>query len=252
MLLLLAGLSACGAIDNLSGNKKASLPEDCSVYQDMESDETYPLLLVLLDLSTNSAELGSRIAAELTPYLEDAIANGEYVRLLSSGGTDSGIVQSECFSGTAPFLVERNNSTREHKDREVAVESLRLEIEKIVQTTRISPTGSATGLLARIPEDINAIRSTPGAKVGDVTVLVWTDLLGVGQDTDCLNVDGKKASISIAEGIVKRCFTTAQIKEVDGAKIRFLGLSESGTGPQLELARYIKTELCLRLSDDCS
>jgi hypothetical protein len=112
----------------------------------------------------------------------------------------------------------------------------------------VDPKGSVTGLLAGINDEITASRSAPDAKVTDVTVLVWTDLLGTGQESDCLNVDGKKASVQIAEALVKRCFETQQITSIGDKKVRFIGVNEGSA----DIARYLKGELCRRISSDCS
>jgi hypothetical protein len=253
VLLLVPALSGCNAMDSLTGKAKAGAPVDCSLYEADPNGKPQPLLLVLLDLSDNSADTAKRVSTTIRPYLDTALSDGEYVRLITSGGDGTGLTNSECFSGTKPFLVDRHNATREQKDRAAGGDALETEIDHTVQSTKIAQQGTATSLLAGIPDDVASLRATPNVQVGAVTVLVWSDLLGNGQDSDCLDVDGKKASVSIAEAVVKRCFSTNQLTEVKDAKIRFLGVTDgTGTKPQQDLARYLRAELCRRLSSDCA
>ncbi|KDA43309.1 hypothetical protein [Frankia sp. BMG5.23] len=249
-LLATPMLTACNT-GGLLGRADASAPLDCTRYQEKAPDNGAPLLLILLDLSDNSPETAGRVTARTQPYLDTALKNGEYIRLVASGGGP--MTYSDCFHGDRMFQITRNNDRREEKDRLAASKVLSQEIDHIVQTERVSPKGSVTGLLAGINDEINAVRSTPDVKVNEVTVLVWTDLLGTGQDSDCLNVDGKKASVSIAEALVKRCFETRQITSVGNDRVRFIGVNEgSADRPQQDLARYLKGELCRRISSDCS
>jgi hypothetical protein len=243
-------LAACDA-GGLLGTAKADGPLDCSKYQESTPKAGAPLLLVLLDVTDNSAATAQRVSTRLQPYLDTALKNGAYIRLVASGGTS--MTYSDCFHGDRMFQIKRNNNRREEKDRVAAAKALGTEIDHVVQTERVSTKGSATGLLAGINDELNTVRSTPDVKVTDVTVLVWSDLLGTGQDSDCLNVDGKKASASIAEALVKRCFETQQITAVGNDKVRFLGVNEDAADrPQQDLARYLKAELCRRISSDCS
>jgi hypothetical protein len=243
-------LAACNT-GGLLGKAKASGPLDCAQYQEKTPAAGAPLLLVLLDVTDNSAATAQRVSARLQPYLDTALKDGAYIRLVAAGGGP--MTYSDCFHGDRMFQIKRNNSRREEKDRAAAAAALGIEINHVVQAERVSPTGSATGLLAGINDEVNTVRSTPDVKVTDVTVLVWTDLLGTGRDSDCLDVDGKRASVSIAEALVKRCFEAGQISSVGTDKVRFLGVNEGAADrPQQDLARYLKGELCRRISSDCS
>ncbi|MCL9762020.1 hypothetical protein [Frankia sp. AiPa1] len=248
-MLAVPALSACDP-GGLLGTAKASGPLDCGQYQESTPKDGAPLLLVLLDVTDNSVATAQRVATRVQPYLDTALKNGSYIRLVASGGAS--MIYSDCFHGDKVFRIKRNNSRREEKDRAAASKALGTEINHVVQSEQVSPTGSATGLLAGINDEVSTVRATPGAKVTDVTTLVWTDLLGTGEPTDCLDVDGKTASVTIAEAVVKRCFETGQITSVGADKVRFLGVNE-GTAerPQQELARYLKGELCRRISSDC-
>jgi hypothetical protein len=252
-ILVLSGLAGCN-LDSLTGKKSSAGPFDCTAYQDARAGGTErPLLLVMLDLSSNSPDIAGRVASRVRPYLDVALKDGEYIRLVVSGGQDTGLTYSDCFHGDRIFRIHRRNQTREEKDLRTAGGALQTEIDHVVQKERISPQGSATALLGRINDEVNTLRSTPDVKIGPVTVLVWTDLLGIGQQSDCLNIDGKKASISIAEAVAKRCFSAQQLTPVSGAKIRFIGVNEgTATGPQQDLARYLRGELCRRISSDCA
>ncbi|CAO5236955.1 hypothetical protein [Frankia sp. AgKG'84/4] len=250
LLLATPLLAACDTGGLLGGKAKASGPLDCAQYQEDTPSSGAPLLLMLFDVSDNSATTAQRVATRVQPYLDTALADGAYVKLVASGGGPT--TYSDCFHGDRMFQIKRNNSRRAEKDREAASKALGTEINHVVQSERVTSTGSVTGLLAGINDEVDAVRSTPGAKVTDVTVLVWTDLLGTGQDSDCLDVDGKKASPAIAEALVKRCFSTGQITSVGNDKVRFLGVNESAADrPQQDLARYLKGELCRRISSDC-
>ncbi|MCK9895685.1 hypothetical protein [Frankia sp. AgB32] len=244
-------LAACDTGGLLGGRAQASGPLDCTQYQEDTPSSGAPLLLMLLDVSDNSAATAQRVATRVQPYLDTALKDGAYVKLVASGGGPT--TYSDCFHGDRMFQIKRNNSRRAEKDRAAASKALGTEINHVVQAERVTTTGSVTGLLGGINDEVAAVRSTPGAKVTDVTVLVWTDLLGTGQDSDCLDVNGKKASVTIAEALVKRCFSTGQIASVGNDRVRFLGVNEGGADrPQQDLARFLKGELCRRISSDCS
>lgn len=249
VLALVPTLAGCD-LNSLLGKK----PGDCSLYQAApKKNASTPLLLVLLDLSNNSTDTGQQVATALKPYLDDALATGAYIKLLSSGGATSGTKTFACFSGDTPFLVKRNNSNRQSKDRLAGSDALQTQISQAVQQTPISSTGSVTALLGAANDDIQALKATPGVSIGQVSVLVWSSLLGTGQSGDCMTVDNQQASVTLAEGVVKRCFATSQLSPVTGSKVRFLGVNQ-GTGltpPQQDLARYLREELCRRLSSDC-
>ncbi|MGF7237865.1 MAG: hypothetical protein ACQSGP_23325 [Frankia sp.] len=250
LLALVPVLTACQtgpATDTASGG--------CDVYQlddGSTSDTTYPLLLVLLDVNDNSAASAGQVAAALRPYLDVAVRDGEYVRLVASGGENSGLTYSPCFTGQNVFKVDRANKTRERKDRVHAGDALATQIEHTVQSVHVNPTGSVTDVLAGVDHEIEAVRTTPGLHLGRVTILVWSDLLGKTNGPDCLNVDGQQASPALAEGLVRRCFATAQLSSLGSDTVRFLGVdATTGTRPQQDMARYLEGELCRRLSTDC-
>jgi len=254
---LAAGLAAVAVcVPALSGclTEASAGPVDCATYQeDLPEGQSAPLMLVMLDIADNSAESAKRIATRMRPFLDTALADGAYVKLVATGGDGTGLAYSDCFTGERVFLVDRKNETREEKDRLAAGRALQDEINHVVRERPVSPTGSATALLSRITSEIDTLRSTPGAAVGDVTVVMWTDLLGKTERSDCLDVDGKQASVTIAEAIVKRCFDTDQIPELGDAIVRFIGVNENaGTRPQQDLARYLRAELCRRISADCA
>jgi hypothetical protein len=247
---------ACLGVPGLSAclGQAAAGPIDCTAYQDdLPEGKAAPLLLIMIDVADNSAQAAKRIASRVRPYLDIAVAEGQYVKLVASGGEGAGLAYSDCFTGEQVFLVDRNNKTREEKDRLAAGIALQEEIDHIVQAQPVSRTGSATVLLSRVKDEVDTLRAIPGEKIGKVTVLVWTDLLGMTENTDCLNVNGKQASVTIAEAVAKRCFETNQIPELGESIVRFLGVNENtGTRPQQDLARYLRGELCRRISTDCA
>jgi hypothetical protein len=246
LLICVPALAACD-MSTITGKKGG-----CAQYQAKAKGST-PLLLVLLDLSNNSADTGQQVATALKPYLDNGLAQGSYVKLLASGGSTAGTKTFSCFSGSEPYLVKRNNANRQSKDRDAGSTALQTQVTDDVQETPISQTGSVTSLLGGIPDDIQAIKGVPGVKISDVTVLVWSDLLGNGGDQDCMSVDNKQASVQVAEAVVSRCFSAQQISPIQGAKIRFIGASQGNlTAPQQNLSRYLRGELCRRLSSDCS
>jgi hypothetical protein len=243
------------ALDLAGCRTTASTPVDCAGYQLAAADsagKTYPLLLVLLDVTDNSPDTAGRVAAKLRPYFDVALREGGHVKVVASGGDDAGVTYPRCFSGEDVFKVKRHNPTREKKDLARAGDALEQEISHLVQQQRVSRTGSVTGLLASTNHEIDAVRAVPGVSLGPVTVLVWSDLLGKSQDSDCMNVDGKKASPAIAEAIVRRCFSTSQLTSLGTDKVRFLGVDDhAATRPQQDLSRYLEGELCRRISSDC-
>ncbi|MCK9924884.1 hypothetical protein MXD61_23950 [Frankia sp. AgPm24] len=248
-LLAVPALTACDP-GGLLGTAKASGPLDCKIYQEKTPKDGAPLLLVLLDVTDNSAATATRVASRVQPYLDAALRDGSYIRLVATAGGP--MIYSDCFHGDRMFQVKRRNSAREEKDRAAASKALGTEISQVVQSTKVGPTGSATPLLAGINDEVATVRATPGVKATAVTALVWSDLLGTGGQADCLNVDGKTASVTIAEAVVKRCFETGQIRSAGATRVRFIGVNEgSADRPQQELARYLKGELCRRISSDC-
>jgi hypothetical protein len=244
---VLAGCQMNGSANSASGG--------CDTYQLADgstNDSTYPLLLILLDVNDNSVASGERVAAALRPYLDVAVRDGEYVRLVASGGENSGLSYSPCFTGQNVFKVDRANKTREKKDRAHAGAALQTQVTRAIRLVNVNRTGSVTDVLAGVDHEIQAVRTTPGMHLGKVTVLVWSDLLGKTTGPDCLNVDGKQASPAIAEGLVKRCFATDQLTSLGSDTVRFLGVdATNGTRPQQDLARFLEGELCRRLSTDC-
>lgn len=246
--LCLGGLAAC---QRGSATDAAS----CDAYQVGDSAATaasYPMLLIMLDVDNNSAATGTEVADRLRPYLDQAVAGGEYVRLVASGGENAPLTSSPCFTGQAVFKIDRRNATRQKKDRASAGTALAKRVDQTVQQVAVRGTGSVTGLLADASHEIESVRSTPGAKIGKVTVLVWSDLLGNTQGADCLNVNGQEASPAIAEALVRRCFQTGTLTSLGSDTVRFLGVNvDAGTQPQQDMARYLEGELCRRLSTDC-
>ncbi|CAI7975354.1 conserved hypothetical protein [Frankia sp. Hr75.2] len=252
-LLTLPLLTSCDAMDTMLG-KAADGALDCTRYQEDAPKGGAPLLMLYLDVSDNSPENASRISEGLRPYFDAALREGQYIRLVASGGGDAGLTSSDCLDGGAVFRIDRNNDTREAKDRTAATDALTEEVDHIVQGEQVRPTGSVTGLLSGVNDEIATLRAAPGVEIGAVTVVVWSDLLGTGQASDCLNVDGKKASVQIAEAMVRRCFSpeTQQLTPIANSKVRFIGVNEgAATRPQQDIARYLKGELCRRISSDC-
>lgn len=253
---LLAGptLVGCEATDSLLGREANGGPLDCSRFQAKAPETDSRLLMIMLDVSDNSPETANRISGRVRPYLDAALREGQYIKLVASGGMDSGLTYSDCFTGNHLFLVDRRNDTREEKDRAAALNALAAEVDHVVQEQRVTPAGSVTGLLSGVNDEVATLRSTPDVRIGEVTVLVWSDLLGTGGESDCLNVDGKTASVQIAEAMVKRCFSAdaQQLTSLGEDQVRFIGVNEKTvTRPQQDMARYLKGELCRWISSDC-
>gem|GEM_PF-3442499 len=250
-LVSLAAAAACGPLGG--GSSKAVNCGDYQLSAAKAKNQTFPVLLVDLDVDDNSPDAASRIGAKLRPYLDTALRQGSYIRLVGSGGQDSGLSYSDCFTGQQVFKVVRNNSTREEKDRVRGVAALTTQISDFVRKTSVSQTGGVTSLLAGVPREVDTITGTPGVHAGAVTVLVWSSLLANSTDADCMNVVGKQASPTIAEAIVRRCFSTNQLTSVGSDKVRFVGVNDHPeTAPQQDMARYLENELCRRLSNDCA
>ncbi|MEX5633579.1 hypothetical protein [Parafrankia sp. FMc2] len=255
LLLAAPALAGCGAMDTMLGRETGGAI-DCSRYQDdpPEGGQSAPLLMLYLDISDNSAASAARISQAVRPYFDTALREGQYMRLVAGSGGTTGLTHSDCLDGSKLFRIDRNNETREEKDRVAAVDALTEEVDHLVQSERVSPTGSVTPLLAGVNDEIATLRGGPGVSIGAVTVVVWSDLLGSGEASDCLNVDGKKASIQIAEAMVRRCFSpdTQQLTPIADSRVRFIGVNAGAvTKPQQDIARYLRGELCRRISSDC-
>ena len=76
----------------------------------------FKLVLVLIDLYSNAPDVAGKITQDVAPYLQDAVAEGAYVKVEADGGTGTPVTTSSCFDGSQPFLVTRVNQVAQQKD----------------------------------------------------------------------------------------------------------------------------------------
>jgi hypothetical protein len=247
-LLALVSVAGCGP-----RNSAALLTQsDCTQYQKPTGTHVTSLLLILLDPTSNSQTVGADIATAVSPYLRVALQSGEYVAVLANPGNDQAIVPSSCFSGAEPFLINRANSTRQEKDMTSAMGSLTNGIEAIVRHLRVQRLGSAARLLGSINPTQTALKAVPGNHIRRVTVILWSNLLGVSGSSDCLNTNGMKASPEVAAGMVSRCLKSGQLQPIFPDRLIFLGVGYGAiTAAQTSMAGFEATALCEALTTAC-
>jgi hypothetical protein len=168
---------------------------DCSRYQyspgsaanpDLPFKGRFNLVVILLDLSSNSTDTASVIDGDIHSYLQAAVDNGAFVKVEVDGGAGTQLQSPGCFDGTQPFLVTRANQIAEQKSQAAAVNALDSMLKSLIKSVKVSRQGSASRLLHEAPDQVSGLRAGAPYAVGSVQVILWSNLLGNTGKSDCL------------------------------------------------------------------
>jgi hypothetical protein len=254
-LLIAAGLLAGCARASASG------PADCRQYQYSAGSVTNPdqphpgkfrLVLILLDLYSNSPQSAAQIDQGVQPYLQSAVDDGAFVKVEVDGGSGTRVQVPHCFDGTQPFLVTRANQTAQQKSQAAAVTALDSILQDFIGSVKVAPRGSASRLLQAAPEQVSSLRASAPDPVGSIQVILWSNLLGNAGNSDCLNVSGVPGSAAYAAALAKRCFTEGQLAPIPGAALNIVGVGTGAVNDQQSLlADDLGRALCTRYGDGC-
>jgi hypothetical protein len=234
---------------------------DCSRYQYSPSSAANPdqpfngrfnLLVILIDLSSNSPHTASAIDGNIHPYLQAAVDSGAFVKVEVDGGAGTQLQSSGCFDGTQPFLVTRANQIAQQRSQTAAVNALDSTLENFIESVKVSPQGSASRLLHEAPDQVSGLRASAPYPVGPVHVILWSNLLGNTGKSDCLNLNGVPGTPAYASAIAKRCFSEGQLTSLPGAALDIVGVGAGAiTGQQSLLASDLADALCAEYGDGC-
>jgi hypothetical protein len=231
----------------------------CSKYQygnpknpDNAHPGRFPLVLIGLDLYSNSSTTATAIAQSIAPYVAQALRSGAYVKVMADGGNGTALSTSGCFDGNAPFLITRNNSTLLQKNLSSAEASLGDALTQFIRETRVVRQGSATRLLDNIAQETETETSNPDSHISSVEVIIWSNLLGDSSPSDCLNANRSLDSPIYAAAIAQRCFSEGQITAIQGVNVRLIGAGYGArTQEQSQFAILLAGDLCYHLSRNC-
>ena len=234
---------------------------DCSRYQYSPGNAANPdqpfkgrfnLVVILLDLSSNSPHTASAIDGDIHPYLQAAVDNGAFVRVEVDGGAGTQLQSSGCFDGIQPFLVTRANQIAQQKSQTVAVNALDSTLKSFIESVKVSPQGSASRLLHEAPDQVRGLRASAPYPVGSVHVILWSNLLGNIGKSDCLSLNGVPGTPAYASAIAKRCFSESQLIPLPGAALDIVGVGAGAVnGQQSLLAGDLAEALCAEYGDSC-
>ncbi|MDY7100899.1 MAG: hypothetical protein S0880_06895, partial [Actinomycetota bacterium] len=215
-----------------------------------DDGEPHDAVVVLLDVADNRAAAADETADAIRPFLLDALETGHFVELVAYGGDGADVVTSDCLGGDDLLLVDKRNETARQNLMSAGSELLTDEVRSAVLRTPVADRGSPLRLLARVNERLATLRSA--ADVGDVTVVLHSDLLASSDTDDCLNADGVTATAEQATAMVERCVDEGQLAPLDGARLQLLGVGRRAeTTSQTLLAAHLRRELCEQLAGGC-
>jgi hypothetical protein len=262
---MLAAVAATGtAVSLLAGcaqTPAAGAGADCSHYfysadSTVNPDQPYrgpfKLVVILLDLSSNSPQTAASIDEGIHPYLRAAVNNGAFVKVDFDAGSGTQIQSPACFDGTQPFLVTRANQIAQQKSQAAAVNALDSTLKSFIGSVKVSPQGSASRLLHEAPEQVSGLRGSAPYPVGAVHVILWSNLLGNTGKSDCLNVNGVPGTPAYASAIARRCFSERQLAPLPGASMDILGVGAGAVNDQQSLlADDLAAALCTEYGGNC-
>ena len=225
---------------------------DSTVNPDQPHSGTFKLVIVLLDLSSNSPQMAASIDEGIHPYLRAAVSNGAFVKVDVDAGSGTQIQSPGCFDGTQAFLVTRANQIAQQKSQAAAVNALDSTLKSFIGSVKVSPQGSASRLLHEAPEQVSGLRDSAPYPVGSVHVILWSDLLGNTGKSDCLNVNGIPGTPAYASAIARRCFSERQLAPLPGASMDILGVGAGAVNDQQSLlADDLAAALCAEYGGNC-
>lgn len=225
---------------------------DSAANPDQPHHGTFRLVVILLDLSSNSPQMAARIDGDIHPYLQAAVDNGAFVKVDVDAGSGTQVQSPGCFDGTQPFLVTRANQIAQQKSQAAAVNALDSILKSFLGSLKVSPRGSASRLLHEAPEQVSGLRGSAPYPVGSVRVILWSNLLGNTDKSDCLNVNGVPGVLAYASAIAKRCFSEHQLTPFPGAAVDILGVGANAVNDQQSLlAVDLADALCAEYGSSC-
>jgi hypothetical protein len=225
---------------------------DSTVNPDQPHSGPFKLVVILLDLSSNSPQMAASIDEGIHPYLQAAVNSGAFVKVDVDAGSGTQIQSPGCFDGTQPFLVTRANQIAQQKSQAAAVNALDSTLKSFIGSVKVSPRGSASRLLHEAPEQVSGLRDSAPYPVDAVRVILWSNLLGYTGTSDCLNVNGVPGTPAYASAIAKRCFSEHQLAPLPGASIDILGVGAGAVNDQQSLlADDLAAALCTEYGGNC-
>jgi len=242
--VIAAAVVALAAAGLLASCARVPAAAACSQYQysagsTVNPDEPFAgrfgLLVILLDLPANSPQTASMIDTDLHPYLQAAVAQGDFVKIEADGGEGTQLQGSPCFDGTQPFLVTRANQVAQQKSQAAAVNALDSMLKSFVESVKVSPRGSASRLLHQAPDQVSGLRAGAPDPVGPAQVILWSNLLGNSTESDCLNLNGVPGTPAYASAIARRCFSEHQLTPLSGAALDIIGVGAGAVNDQQSL-----------------
>jgi len=223
-----------------------------TVNPDQPHRGAFKLVVILLDLSSNSPQMAARIDGDVHRYLQAAVDDGAFLKVDVDGGYGTQVQSLGCFDGTQPFLVTRANQIAQQKSQAAAVNALDSTLKSFIRSVKVSARGSASRLLHEAPEQVSGLRGNAPYPVGSVQVILWSNLLGNTNTADCLNVDGVPGIPAYASAIAKRCFSEHQLKPVPDAAMDILGVGAGAVNDQQSLlAVDLADALCAEYGSSC-
>jgi hypothetical protein len=180
------------------------------------------------------------------------VDNGAFVKVDVDAGSGTQVQSPGCFDGTQPFLVTRANQIAQQKSQAAAVNALDSILKSFLGSLKVSPRGSASRLLHEAPEQVSGLRGSAPYPVGSVRVILWSNLLGNTDKSDCLNVNGVPGVPAYASAIAKRCFSEHQLTPFPGAAVDILGVGADAVNDQQSLlAVDLADALCAEYGSSC-
>jgi hypothetical protein len=255
--LLLAALALLGAA---VGAGCGSAPKaTCTAYlgdpdlrEDAEKVGALKASVLLIDVADNSPGASERVSSAFEQEIRTAMTTGGWlVARLSGGDTQPVTGEESCFSVTKLYQVDRNNEDAEQDEQAEGTILLADELEAQVRATAVQPRGSAVRLLREGHDVAERLLQEYGLAPAQVTVYLYSDLLGISDD--CLNLDGKVAQPEIAQAVVDDCFATQQLEPLpDGVGFVTRSVDRTGTTTAQEtLAGQVENLLCQEVSSTC-
>lgn len=250
---------ACAAVIALQagcslGGPPVSAEESCDgpAYTSDEMPTAARRTLILVELSRNDEEARDAVVRAIDPTVNRAVVEGGVVRLLVGGGEGEPIVESPCLDGTAAIFVDRNNDETERRARDVAVETIEENVRELLEKkVQIARKGNLTTLLATVSDELASLAAAEGTAAGaPVTVLLVSDLNSPSTPSDCLNLEGMRASQAVADGLVDRCLRVGQLQPLPGGVALEIVRPQltSGNNAGARMSAYLGKSLCEQLS----
>jgi hypothetical protein len=253
----LACISASALLSGCSlGGPDVSADASCDgpAFVSDEMPTAAPQTLILVELSRNDDEARDAVVRAIEGTVGRAVTEGGVVRLLVGGGEGEPILKSPCLDGAAAIFVDRNNDETERRARDTAVDAIERNVwELLEEKVEVAQKGNLTNLLAAVPGELSSLASAEGTEAdAPATVLLVSDLNSPSPATDCLNLEGVRASQAVADGLVDRCRRSGQLRPLpDGVALEIVRpqLTPSDNAGA-RMSAYLRKSLCAQLSGE--